>query len=62
MDQRRGLETPERIRLIRPIKVAQRPCVAVELVLGLLVIPHNLRERDVFGHLRMLLGFTYENS
>ena len=62
LDQRRGLESPERIRLVRPIEVTQRPCIAIELVLGLLVIPHDLRERDVFRHLDMLLGFPHESS
>ena len=62
MDQRRGLESPERLRLVRPIKIPQGPCVEIELVLGFLVIPHDLRERDVFRHLSMLPGFPHESS
>ena len=38
MDQRRGLETPERIRLIRPLELSRAVGIAVELVLAALVI------------------------
>src|SRR3989442_377972 len=39
--QRRPFVPAERVRLVRPVQVAKRAGVAVEVMLGLLVVPHH---------------------